>query len=172
MPRAIQSGNTGNGMTPPNEMFILVIRFDDQTSYELKEILNVLGSDVIVKLIWGVESLDWLGSEDASRFNQEVDAASGRRLLVRGDRLLDLSRQVWQVIEGRLVGHGTEDDAREFLEKGAQLSQFGTSTAEIAVEVKDGSIFEVYLRSQAYADQLLKHFPNARWYDPTETTVE
>ena len=153
---------------PSNEIFILTIRLDDRIAYELKEILSIIGTDVVARLTWGVGWLDWLGSEDASQFNHEVDVAPGRRVLVSGERLLELSEQVRQIIEGEFIGYRSASDAREFLEAGSPLAWFTTSPAEMAIEVKDGCFFDVYLRSRTDADRLAKHFQDVRWQDPAD----
>jgi hypothetical protein len=145
-------------MKSQGNAFVLSIRFDNQTTYELKEILHAIGAEVISGLTWGVEGLDWLGPEDVTRFNDELDAAPGGRMLISGRRLLELADQVWQTIEGEFIGYGTSLDAREFLETGSPLAWFITSPAEIAIEVQDGQFFDVYLRSQTFADRLAQHF--------------
>lgn len=155
-------------MKSQGNALVLSIRFDSQTTYELKEILHAFGSEVISGLTWGVEGLDWLGPEDVTRFNDEVDAAPRGRSLIPGRRLLELADQAWQTIEGEFVGYSTSLDAREFLETGSPSAWFASSPAEIAIEVQDGQFFDVYLRSQTYADRLAQHFRDVRWQDLTE----
>jgi hypothetical protein len=155
-------------MKSQGNALVLSIRFDSQTTYELKEILHAFGSEVISGLTWGVEGLDWLGPEDVTRFNDEVDAAPRGRSLIPGRRLLELADQAWQTIEGEFVGYSTSLDAREFLETGSPLAWFASSPAEIAIEVQDGQFFDVYLRSQTYADRLAQRFRDVRWQDLTE----
>lgn len=155
-------------MKSQGNVFVLSIRFDNQTTYELKEILHAFGSEVISGLTWGVEGLDWLGPEDVTRFNDEVDAAPRGRSLIPGRRLLELADQAWQTIEGGFVGYSTSLDAREFLETGSPLARFASSPAEIAIEVQDGQFFDVYFRSQTFADQLAQHFRHFGRQDLTE----
>ncbi len=148
-------------------MDIYILTFHPNIQYELKEVFGCIGTTMVARLIWGVERLDWLGTKEAGKFNREVDTSPGYRKLVPGERLLNLSAQVWQTIEGEFVGYRSEQDARQFLKTGSPFTWFPTSTAELAIEVKDGSIFDMYLREKKYADKLSKHFQKVYWQDPS-----
>jgi hypothetical protein len=149
-------------------VYILSIRPDEHTGNDLKQILNLIGMDIITSLVWGIENLDWLGNGEAHQFTRELDEAENRRLLIPGEQLLKLVKQTWQTIEGEFVGYRTERDAEQFLKTGSLLTRFPTSTAELAIEVKDGSIFDVYLRERKQAKKLARHFPNTHWQDPDD----
>jgi hypothetical protein len=161
-----------DGKDLPDKVFVLTIRLSDQMDYELAKILHAIGDDIVSKLTWGIEALDWLGSEEASQFNAEIDKAPGRRIVVSGQHLLELSEQVWQTIEGEFVGYRATSDAHEFLEANPPLSQFATSPAEIAIEVKDGCFADVYLRSRMHAVQLAQRFRDVSWRDPADFTLK
>jgi hypothetical protein len=159
-------------MSSSEKLVILTICPSEQMDYELREILHAIGVDVVSGLVWGVGWLDWVGAEEASKFNNGVDMASGRRVLVTGKRLLDLSEQVWQTIEGEFVGYRTASEASEFVEIGSPLARFTTSLAFMAIEVKDGYYFDMYLRSQAIAERLADRFQDVRWQDPADFILE
>lgn len=67
-------------MSFSREILVLTIRLADRMDYELKEILHTIGTDVVARLTWGVGWLDWIGSEDAIRFNREVDTGAYTKL--------------------------------------------------------------------------------------------
>lgn len=159
-------------MSASVEIFVLTIRFANQASYELMEILQTLGNSYIAGLTWGIRGLDWLGTDEPSQFNRQVDEAAGHRLLVSGERLLKLAEQAWQVIEGEFVGYLSDLDAQEFLKAHTSLARFKTSHAAIGVTVKDGRYFDVYLRSRIQAERLARSFPNAQWQNPDDFSLD
>ena len=118
-------------------------------------------------MTWGVRALEWVGPEEAAQFNHEVEATR-RGLLIPGERLLELSEQVWQVIEGEFVGYCLEADAQEFAERGSPLTWFTSSLAEMAFEFVDGCIIVAFLHSRELVDRLTEHFPDIRWQDPAD----
>jgi hypothetical protein len=159
-------------MSSTEELIVLTICPSEQMDYELREILHAIGVDVVSELVWGVGWLDWVGVGEAFQFNDEVDTAPGRRALVTGGRLLDLSGQALQTIEGEFVGYRTASEAREFVEIGSPLARFAASPALMAIEAKDGCYFDVYLRSQAVAERLVDRFQDVRWQDPADFILD
>ncbi|CAG0926681.1 hypothetical protein TFLX_00179 [Thermoflexales bacterium] len=150
----------------PNRVFVLSVYSSETAFIDLKDLLAALEQETITQLFWGIGWLDWLGEVDAINFNNELDRSRVRRVIISGARLMELSRQVWQTLEGVFVGYFSEVDATEFMHTNWSLTRFANSSAQVAIEAIDGSYFDVYLRSSAMMDHLAQVFKRVQRQDP------
>ena len=155
------------------ELFILSIPSSETVNAQLdmKDILHAIGVDQVASLTWGIARLECFGSKEAQAVLGALDAAPGRRLIISGDRFLELAQASSQTLDGVYVGYLSRADANEFLEKGWETIHFATSPAKMVVEVIDGWLFDVYLRSRTDAEHLARHFQGVRWEDPADYLI-
>jgi hypothetical protein len=146
-------------MSEGDDALFLSIRTGDLINPDanLFNILQELGTDWVLQLIWGVESLDATGPE-AQEFIAWVEQSSDHRLLISGKEFLELAPKLGQTIEGVFVGYKSNDDTTEFLEGGWGAIHFADSSAELVIEIVDGTYFDLYMRSQTVSDRLTKRF--------------
>jgi hypothetical protein len=128
----------------------------------LRDIIEATGTGVVASLIWGVANLECFGERITQDLMADLETQPEMRLLVDGERLLAVGRDVTQTIDGVFVGYDNRADATEFMQLGWGMICFESSLASVAVEIIDNSEFVVSSRSQEIVDRLEHRFPGAQ----------
>lgn len=147
----------------PPSPFVVSIHSNENAPVTLTDILQTLGKERIESLIWGIREVDCTG-EMAQDLVADLNTPNNG-ILVRGNRLFILAEECEQIIEGIFVGYPSDAAAAEFLDSSWQLASFAFSASVVAVEVTDGDILDIYLRSEEDVENLQHSFSNIHIQD-------
>jgi hypothetical protein len=123
---------------------------------DLKDILQTIGNGKVASLTWLVAHLDWYGED---KFKAEVYRNWKHGVLISGKKLLNISQEVYQTIEGYFIGFPTLNSAKKVLEQGWWHSElFASTPIKLEIKADDNLGFVVYTPSQAEVERLTQHF--------------
>ncbi len=92
-------------------------------SFDLRDILSVLGGDA-ERSTWTVRDVECLDGDAASALHEACDACE----VLSGDRLVDLARDVGQIIEGEFSARLPNEEAAWITIRAVDSSAFDVET--------------------------------------------
>jgi hypothetical protein len=125
-------------------------------SFDLKDVLEVLGEELVNRARWCIFDVDATGpmaDEVANRVRE-----SNGELFLTGSELRRIAQGLDQTIDGEIVAYPPGTSSELLAEEDLELVAFPRNRMTLAIRAVDSSFFEVYVKDARLVDQLKARF--------------